>query len=138
MSTLTPISRAVALFVSLGATISLTAHAQSPATDASGATSAVTTAPSDSSATSTAAGAGGTSGASASGLSSPSGSSGTPNAAPASQGASSTLDVNVNAARLDKARNGLQPETGSSVYTIDQKAIQTLPAGQNTPLNQVL
>lgn len=51
---------------------------------------------------------------------------------------SGTLDVQVDAKRLDQARNGLQPETGSSVYRFSQADIDTLPAGQNTPLNQVL
>ncbi|MEA3084399.1 MAG: hypothetical protein QOC89_2096 [Paraburkholderia sp.] len=51
---------------------------------------------------------------------------------------SDTLDVQVNAKRLDQARNGLLPETGSSVYRFSQADIDTLPAGQDTPLNQVL
>ncbi|HVE07402.1 MAG TPA: TonB-dependent receptor [Paraburkholderia sp.] len=49
-----------------------------------------------------------------------------------------TLDVNVNAQRLDQARNGLLPETGSSVYRITSEDIHNLPQGENTPLNQVL
>ncbi len=48
------------------------------------------------------------------------------------------MDVQVNAARLDAARNGLLPETGSSIYRISAKDIDTMPAGQDTPLNQVL
>jgi hypothetical protein len=51
---------------------------------------------------------------------------------------SDTLDVQVNAKRLDRARNGLSPETGSSVYRFSQADIDALPAGQDTPLNQVL
>ncbi|MFM0591549.1 TonB-dependent receptor [Paraburkholderia dilworthii] len=51
---------------------------------------------------------------------------------------SDTLDVQVNARRLDRARNGLLPETGSSVYRFSQADIDALPAGQDTPLNQVL
>lgn len=51
---------------------------------------------------------------------------------------SDTLDVQVNAKRLDRARNGLLPETGSSVYRFSQADINALPAGQDTPLNQVL
>jgi outer membrane receptor protein involved in Fe transport len=46
--------------------------------------------------------------------------------------------VEVTAKRLDQARNGLQPDTGSSVYRFTQSDIDTLPAGQDTPLNQVL
>ena len=45
--------------------------------------------------------------------------------------------VNVTAA-LDQARNALSPDTGSNQYVIDQKAIQALPLGDSTPLNQVL
>ncbi|OXC78049.1 TonB-dependent receptor [Caballeronia sordidicola] len=51
---------------------------------------------------------------------------------------SDAIDVQINAKRLDQARNGLQPETGSSVYRFSQTDIDTLPAGQNTPLNQIL
>ncbi|MEM5387939.1 TonB-dependent receptor [Paraburkholderia phymatum] len=51
---------------------------------------------------------------------------------------SDTLDVQVNAKRLNDARNGLLPETGSSVYRFTQADINTMPAGENTPLNQVL
>ena len=45
--------------------------------------------------------------------------------------------VDVSAA-LDQARNALSPDTGSSQYVIDQKAIAQLPLGQSTPLNQVI
>ncbi|HTR11243.1 MAG TPA: TonB-dependent receptor, partial [Paraburkholderia sp.] len=51
---------------------------------------------------------------------------------------SDALDVQVNAQRLNRARNDLLPETGSSVYRFSQSDINNLPAGQNTPLNQVL
>ncbi|OOG65653.1 TonB-dependent receptor [Rhodanobacter sp. B04] len=47
----------------------------------------------------------------------------------------SAIDVS---AKLDKARNALSPDTGSSQYVIDQKAIQALPLGASTPMNQVL
>ena len=47
----------------------------------------------------------------------------------------SAIDVS---AKLDKARNTLSPDTGSSQYVIDQKAIQALPLGASTPMNQVL
>ena len=40
--------------------------------------------------------------------------------------------------RLDEARNGLSPETGSSIYRFGRKDIEALPFGDNTPLNQVL
>ncbi|MHA6205016.1 TonB-dependent receptor domain-containing protein [Dyella soli] len=39
---------------------------------------------------------------------------------------------------LDQSRNALSPDTGSSQYVIDQKAIQQLPLGDSTPLNQVI
>ncbi len=45
--------------------------------------------------------------------------------------------VDVSAA-LDQARNALSPDTGSSQYVIDQKAIAQLPLGAATPLNQVV
>ncbi|MFC5527397.1 TonB-dependent receptor [Rhodanobacter ginsengisoli] len=45
--------------------------------------------------------------------------------------------VSVSAA-LDQARNALSPETGSSQYVIDQKAIGQLALGAATPMNQVL
>ncbi|MGH8780889.1 TonB-dependent receptor [Paraburkholderia sp.] len=50
----------------------------------------------------------------------------------------STLDVTVNAQRLDRARNGLLPEVGATVYRITQADIDTLPQGSSTPFNQVL
>lgn len=45
--------------------------------------------------------------------------------------------VDVTAA-LDQSRNALSPDTGSSQYVIDQKAIAQLPLGDATPLNKVL
>jgi TonB dependent receptor/Carboxypeptidase regulatory-like domain len=48
------------------------------------------------------------------------------------------LSLQVVAQRLNKARNSLSPETGGSVYRFSQQAIQDLPQGNNTPLNQVL
>ena len=39
---------------------------------------------------------------------------------------------------LDQARNALSPDTGSSQYVIDRKAIAQLPLGASTPVNQVL
>lgn len=45
--------------------------------------------------------------------------------------------VSVSAA-LDRARNALSPDTGSSQYMIDHKAIAQLPLGASTPMNQVL
>ena len=57
--------------------------------------------------------------------------------APTQSNAKQLSAVNVSAA-LDQARNALSPDTGSSQYVIDQKAIQQLPLGDSTPVNQVL
>src|SRR5208337_3329704 len=48
------------------------------------------------------------------------------------------VSLAVAATRLDKARNSLSPDTGGSKYTFSSKAIQQLPQGANTPLNQVI
>ena len=48
------------------------------------------------------------------------------------------LSLAVVAQRLNKARNSLSPETGGSVYRFSEKALQDLPQGNNTALNQVL
>jgi len=47
----------------------------------------------------------------------------------------STIDVS---AALDQSRNALSPDTGSSQYVIDRKAIAQMPLGDATPLNQVM
>ncbi len=48
------------------------------------------------------------------------------------------VSLRVAATRLNKARNSLSPDTGGSKYTFTQQAIQDLPQGANTPLNQVI
>src|SRR6266852_4919982 len=48
------------------------------------------------------------------------------------------LSLAVTAKRLDVARNGLSPETGSSVYRFSEKAIQELPQGTNSQMTGVL
>lgn len=48
------------------------------------------------------------------------------------------INVAVRAKRLNESRNALSPETGGSVYRFSEQAIQELPQGANTPLNQVL
>ena len=48
------------------------------------------------------------------------------------------VSLKVAAKRLNQARNSLSPRTGGSKYTFTQQAIQELPQGNNTPLNQVL
>src|SRR6202046_3549180 len=52
--------------------------------------------------------------------------------------AEKSVSLAVAATRLNKARNSLSPDTGGSKYTFTQQAIQELPQGNNTPLNQVL
>ncbi|MGZ9710065.1 TonB-dependent receptor [Glaciimonas sp. GNP009] len=50
-----------------------------------------------------------------------------------------TLDqIVVTSERLDRARNGISVETGSSIYRIGRKDIAALPQGEDTPFNQVL
>ncbi|MHB1059409.1 MAG: TonB-dependent receptor [Rhodanobacter sp.] len=48
------------------------------------------------------------------------------------------LDAISVSGALDQARNALSPDTGSSQYVIDHKAIAQLPLGASTPMNQVL
>ncbi len=40
--------------------------------------------------------------------------------------------------RLDAARNGLSPDTGSSIYRMERQDLVNLPLGDSTPLNQVI
>ena len=49
-----------------------------------------------------------------------------------------TVEITAKRARLDAARNGLSPDTGSSIYRLDRQDIQNLPLGDATPLNRVL
>ncbi|GAC1326747.1 MAG: hypothetical protein NVS3B11_23860 [Collimonas sp.] len=46
--------------------------------------------------------------------------------------------VVVTANRLDRARNGIQVETGSSIYRIGRKEIAAMPQGEDTAFNEVL
>jgi len=48
------------------------------------------------------------------------------------------VEITGDRQRLDAARNGLSPDTGSSIYSIDREDIQKLPLGEATPLNQVV
>ena len=52
--------------------------------------------------------------------------------------AEKAVSLKVAATRLNKARNSLSPDTGGSKYTFSEQAIQELPQGANTPLNQVI
>jgi outer membrane receptor protein involved in Fe transport len=44
----------------------------------------------------------------------------------------------VTAKRLNDARSEIQTKTGASTYTIDSQAIEAMPGGDNTLLNQVI
>ena len=56
-----------------------------------------------------------------------------------SAGPSLTLpDVDVISKRLDVARSQLEPSLGATTYTFNRGAIQTLPQGDNAPLNATL
>jgi outer membrane receptor protein involved in Fe transport len=46
--------------------------------------------------------------------------------------------IEVVGERLDKARNGLSPKTGTSQFVFDQRDIGNLPQGESTPLNQLM
>jgi outer membrane receptor protein involved in Fe transport len=46
--------------------------------------------------------------------------------------------VVVSAQRLNEARASIETKTGASTYTIDAEAIQAIPGGDNTLLNQVI
>jgi outer membrane receptor for ferrienterochelin and colicin len=60
-------------------------------------------------------------------------------AAPPSPAAAPPIeDVVVTAKRLDNARASIQPDIGASTYTISNAAIQAIPGGDNTELNQVI
>ncbi len=64
----------------------------------------------------------------------------TPAASAASPGTAQLAPVQVTATRqrLDAARNGLSPDTGSSIYRFTEKDIENLPLGNSTPMNQVI
>ena len=47
-------------------------------------------------------------------------------------------DIVVTAKRLNAAREGVQTQTGASIYTIDHAAIDAAPGGENVALNQVV
>lgn len=64
----------------------------------------------------------------------------TPSAPPlaASSPAVQRVEVTGDRQRLVAARNGLSPDMGSSIYSINREDIQKLPLGEATPLNQVV
>lgn len=49
-----------------------------------------------------------------------------------------TIDIDVTSKRLDEARQQIQPDLGASTYKFSADALQDIPGGDNTPLNQVL
>lgn len=62
-------------------------------------------------------------------------------AAPAAAGPapSVTLDeIDVISQRLNQARIGIEPRIGASTYTLSPEAIQDLPGGKNTPIDDVI
>jgi len=63
----------------------------------------------------------------------PPNSSGTPTATPDLMPA-----IVVTAQHLDEVRSHIQTQTGASTYTMDAKAIEATPGGDNTLLNQVV
>jgi outer membrane receptor protein involved in Fe transport len=58
--------------------------------------------------------------------------------APAEVQSLGTVQVTGSRARLDAARNGLSPDTGSSITRLDAADIKNLPQGESTPLNQII
>jgi outer membrane receptor protein involved in Fe transport len=48
------------------------------------------------------------------------------------------MDLDVIARRLDIARQQIQPSLGASTYQFTPQALETIPQGENAPLNQVL
>src|ERR1700722_8957960 len=62
-------------------------------------------------------------------------------AAPSAAGSSAQNvipEIVVTAQHLDEVRSHIQTQTGASTYTIDAKAIEATPGGDNTLLNQVV
>ena len=59
-----------------------------------------------------------------------------PSTAPSSDQALPQVEVTAKA--LNAARDNIQPNIGASSYTFSEQAIQNLPQGENTPLNDVL
>src|SRR5260370_24814614 len=59
---------------------------------------------------------------------------------PGSSGTSSPAldEVVVIAQHLNEARNGIQTQTGASIYTINEAAVGAQPGGDNQLLNQVI
>jgi outer membrane receptor protein involved in Fe transport len=48
------------------------------------------------------------------------------------------IDIEVIAKRLDQARQQIQPNLGATSYNFSPQALDTIPQGENAPLNEVL
>jgi len=48
------------------------------------------------------------------------------------------MDIDVIAARLDLARQQIQPSLGATTYNFSPEALENIPQGESAPLNQVL
>ncbi len=48
------------------------------------------------------------------------------------------MDLDVIARRLDIARQQIQPSLGATTYQFNPQALETIPQGENAPMNQVL
>src|ERR1700757_2170613 len=52
--------------------------------------------------------------------------------APDAGGPIETIEIVSKVKRLNETRSGIQTQTGASVYTLDQAAINAMPGGDNT------
>ena len=57
---------------------------------------------------------------------------------PAASSSGSMSEIVISAQKLNEKRAGIETQTGASTYTIDSAAIQAMPGGENTQLNQVI
>lgn len=58
--------------------------------------------------------------------------------APAAPAQKPAEEITVTAQRLNAARNNIEPNTGASTYGFTSQTIESMPGGENAPLNQVL
>ena len=56
----------------------------------------------------------------------------------ASSSSGNMSEIVVTAQKLNEKRAGIETQTGASTYTVDSAAIQAMPGGENTQLNQVI
>jgi outer membrane receptor for ferrienterochelin and colicins len=47
-------------------------------------------------------------------------------------------EITVTAQRLNAARDNIEPDLGATTYNFTQQTIESLPQGENAPLNEVL